>query len=176
MKHRLALVTGIFVAALAFAHSAPARADVGIGGGALIGTGTRIGGDAENNPYRLQLGAYGELDIGNLLIGVRGTRSLGSDPENCVERKCRDVKDLRTIGGDLGYIWHLPIIHLGPRLGIGYLKERDGERVGAYFEPGGSLDVKLLLFNIGAEIRYRIVAGASDANGFITYLRLGLRL
>ena len=174
MKHHLVLAIGISLAALAL--SAPARADIGIGGGALIGTGTNIGGHAENNPYKLQVGGYGELDIGNILIGIRGTRSLGSDPARCSDR-CRDVKDLRTFGGDLGYIWHLPVIHLGPRLGIGYLDEPDGRsRVGAYFEPGFSLDAKLLLFNVGAEIRYRAVAGASDANGFIAYLRLGLRL
>jgi hypothetical protein len=174
MKHHLALVVGLFVAALAI--SAPARADVGIGGGALIGTGTNLGGHAENNPYKLQVGGYGELDLGNFLIGIRGTRSLGSDPARCDTRKCRDVDDLRTIGGDFGYIWHLPVLHLGPRLGIGYLDEPNGDRVGAYFEPGFSLDAKLLLFNVGGEIRYRVVANAPDANGFIAYLRLGLRL
>lgn len=151
----------------------PASADVGLGGGALIGTGVDTG-DANNNPYRLQLGGYGELSIGNLLLGVRGTRSLKSEPEACAQSHCRDVKDLRTIGGDLGYIWHLPLIHLGPRLGIGYLNEKDGERVGAYFEPGASLDIHLLLFNVGAEMRYRVVTGNSEANGFLAYLRLGL--
>jgi hypothetical protein len=174
-KHQLVLFCSLIAAA--FALSVPAaRADVGLGAGALIGTGVNVGGDAENNPYKLQLGGYGEVDIGNLLVGIRGTRSLGSDPEACDERKCRDVRDLRTLGGDLGYIWHLPLIHVGPRLGIGYLKEKDGDRVGAYFEPGASLDVKLLLFNVGAEVRYRVVAGASDANGVLAYLRLGLRL
>jgi hypothetical protein len=174
MKHYRALLLGLFVAALAF--SAPARADVGIGGGALIGTGTNVGGIAENNPYKLQLGGYGELDLGNIMLGIRGTRSVGSDPAACQVNHCPDVRDLRTLGGDFGYIWHLPLLHFGPRLGIGYLDERDGSRVGAYFEPGVSLDVKLLLFNVGGEIRYRFVAGANDVDGFLAYLRIGLRI
>ncbi|HEY6878544.1 MAG TPA: hypothetical protein VI299_11025 [Polyangiales bacterium] len=173
MKHQLALASLAFVVALALAK--PASADVGLGGGALIGTGVDTG-DANNNPYRLQLGAYGELSIGNLLIGVRGTRSVKSDPAACSTRDCPDVKDLRTIGGDVGYIWHLPLIHLGPRLGIGQVKEPDGHRAGAYFEPGVSLDLHLLLFNIGAEARYRIVTNTGgDLNAFIAYLRLGLQ-
>jgi hypothetical protein len=177
MKHNraLLLVLGLIVAALAY--GAPARADVGIGGGALIGTGTNVGGIAENNPYRLQLGGYGELDLGNIMLGIRGTRSVGSDPAACEPNSCRDVDDLRTFGGDFGYIWHLPLLHFGPRLGIGYLDEPNGDdRVGAYFEPGASLDIKLLMFNVGGEIRYRFVAGADDVDGFLAYLRLGLRL
>jgi hypothetical protein len=172
MKIQRAFASLSFVVALALAM--PASADVGLGGGALIGTGVDTG-DANNNPYRLQIGGYGELDIGNLLIGVRGTRSVKSDPDCGGVERCRDVRDLRTIGGDLGYIWHLPLLHLGPRLGIGYLNEKDGDNVGAYFEPGASLDVHLLLFNIGAEIRYRFVTGTDgDLNAFLAYLRLGL--
>lgn len=173
MKYQLALASLSFVVALALAT--PASADVGIGGGFLIGSGVDTG-DADNNPYKLQLGAYGELNINNFMLGVRGTRSVGSDPSCATSSggQCPDVNDLRTIGGDLGYIWHLPIIHVGPRLGIGYLKERDGERVGAYFEPGGSLDVHLAVFNIGAEVRYRFVTNTPEANGFLAYLRLGL--
>jgi hypothetical protein len=174
MKIQLALASLSFVVALALA--VPASADVGLGGGALIGTGVDTG-DANNNPYRLQLGAYGELTIGNFLVGVRGTRSVKSDPAACAGNEgCRDVKDLRTIGGDLGYIWHLPFIHVGPRLGIGQVKESDGSKAGAYFEPGVSLDVHLLVFNIGAEARYRIVTNSGgDLNAFLAYLRLGLQ-
>jgi hypothetical protein len=172
-KHQFVLALGLIVSALAL--SVPARADIGIGGGALIGTGANIAGKADNNPYKLQLGAYGELDLGNFLIGVRGTRSLASNAD-CAGKTCRDVRDMKTIGGDLGYIWHMPIVHFGPRLGIGYLKENDGDRVGAYFEPGASLDLHLLMFNVGAEVRYRIVAGAHDVNGVIAYLRLGIHL
>jgi hypothetical protein len=172
MKNQLALASLAFVVALAF--SRPAAADVGLGGGALIGTGVNTG-DANNNPYKLQLGAYGELNIGNLLIGVRGTRSIKSDAD-CEKGggPCRDVRDLRTIGGDVGYLWNLPHIHFGPRLGIGHLKESDGDKVGAYFEPGASLDVHLLVFNVGLEARYRFVTNNSNANGVIAYLRLGL--
>lgn len=173
MKLQFALASLTFVVALALA--VPASADVGLGGGALIGTGIDTG-DANNNPYKLQLGAYGELDIGNFLIGVRGTRSVKSDPScTSASERCADVKDLRTIGGDVGYIWHLPLIHFGPRLGIGQVKEPDGSRAGAYFEPGVSLDVHLLLFNVGAEARYRIVTNTGgDLNAFLAYLRLGL--
>jgi hypothetical protein len=171
MKYQLALASLAFVAAVAL--SMPAKADIGLGGGALIGTGIDTG-DANNNPYKLQLGAYGELTINNFLIGVRGTRSVKSDPD-CRGDRCADVDDLRTIGGDVGYIWHLPLIHVGPRLGIGHLKESDGDRVGAYFEPGASLDIHLLLFNVGVEARYRFVTATPEANGFLAYLRLGLQ-
>ncbi|MDB4973765.1 MAG: hypothetical protein JWN48_2106 [Myxococcaceae bacterium] len=172
-KHHIVLALGLLVSALAL--SVPARADIGLGGGALIGTGVNLAGKADNNPYKLQVGGYGELDLGNFLVGVRGTRSLASNA-NCETKSCRDVRDMKTIGGDLGYIWHMPIVHIGPRLGIGYLKENDGERVGAYFEPGGSLDLHLLMFNLGAEVRYRVVAGAHDVNGLLAYLRLGIHL
>ena len=159
----------------AFALTAPARADVAVGGGALIGTGVDTG-EANNNPYRLQLGGYGELEIDSLVLGVRGTRSLKSAPESCIEA-CRDVKDLRTIGGDVGFEWKLLILRLGPHLGIGYLKEKDGDRVGAYFEPGAVLNIAILMFNVGAELRYRAVTGdGKDANAFLAYLKLGLRL
>lgn len=178
-KHQLVLLAGLIVSGLFL--SVPAHAQVGLGGGALIGTGVNGPSHADNNPYKLQIGAYGELDLGNFMIGIRGTRSLKSNPAACEVGHCRDVKDLRTIGGDLGYLWHLPLIDIGPRLGIGYLNERHHEpeapkHVGTYFEPGGSVDVKILLLNVGAEVRYRIVAGAKDVNGLIAYLRLGIRL
>ena len=177
-KHQLVLLAGLIVSAVFL--SVPAHAQVGLGGGALIGTGVNGPSHADNNPYKLQIGGYGELDLGSLMIGIRGTRSLASNPDACPAH-CRDVKDLRTIGGDLGYMWHLPLINIGPRLGIGYLNERHHEpeapkHVGTYFEPGGSVDLKILLFNVGAEVRYRIVAGAKDVNGVIAYLRLGIRL
>lgn len=172
MNHKLLIACGLFVSALAL--SASARADVALGGGALIGTGVDTG-DANNNPYRLQVGGYGELELDSLVLGVRGTRSLKSDPEACTER-CRDVKDLRTIGGDVGFQWTFAFLRIGPRLGIGYLKERDGDRVGAYFEPGAVADINIMFLNIGADIRYRAVAKESDANGFLAYLRLGIRL
>ncbi len=174
MKIQYALAALSFVVALALVM--PASADVGLGGGALIGTGINTG-DGNNNPYRLQLGAYGELNIDHFLIGVRGTRSLKSEPDcgSASGRQCADVKDLRTIGGDVGYMFNWPIVHFGPRLGIGQVKEKDGDRAGAYFEPGVSLDLHVLLFNIGAEVRYRIVTNTNhDLDGFLAYLRLGL--
>lgn len=173
MKHKFLTISALFVGLLAL--SAPARADVALGGGALIGTGVDTG-DANNNPYRLQLGGYGELEWDALVLGVRGTRSLKSDPEACAAEKCRDVKDLRTIGGDVGFEWEFTILRLGPHLGIGYLKEKDGDRVGAYFEPGAVADIAIAFLNIGAELRYRAVANASDANGFLAYLKLGIKL
>ncbi|HVZ36243.1 MAG TPA: hypothetical protein VG963_27635 [Polyangiaceae bacterium] len=173
MKYKLLTISALFAGALTL--STPARADVALGGGALIGTGVDTG-KANNNPYRLQLGGYGELEWDSLVLGVRGTRSLKSDPEACADKHCRDVKDLRTIGGDIGFQWMLAILRLGPHLGIGYLKERNGDRVGAYFEPGVVADIALAFFNVGAELRYRAVTHASDANGFLGYLKLGIRL
>jgi len=174
MNHKLTLVLGLFVALVAVsAPSAPARADIDLEVAALIGTGVDTE-DASNNPYALQLGAVGELTVGNLVLGVRGTRSKGTD-EECVD--CRNVKDIRTIGGDLGYSFNIAMLHIGPRLGLGYLKERDGDRVGGYLEPGAVAEAQIMLFVVGADLRYRVALGndADDLNGFLAYLRLGVR-
>lgn len=174
MNHKLSLVLGMFVALVAVsAPSADARADVDVEVAALIGTGVETD-SAPNNPYALQLGAVGELTLGNLVLGVRGTRSKGTNSD-CTG--CRDVKDIRTIGGDVGYAWKIAMLHIGPRLGLGYIKERDGDRVGGYLEPGAVAEAQIALFVVGADLRYRVALGkdTDNLNGFLGYLRLGLR-
>ncbi len=166
--------TSIYLALFTLCLSIPAAAsaDIDLAVVALVGSGVDTG-DAENNPYQLQLGAAGELTINGFVIGVRGTRSRGSD-SNCAG-KCVLVDDLRSIGGDLGFDWQFVLLHVGPRLGIGRLKERDGAIVAAYLEPGGVAEVELLMFTLGAEVRYRVAVKEPDANGLLAYLRLGLR-
>jgi hypothetical protein len=167
----LALTAVLFALCLGF--SSEARAEIDLEVAALIGTGVDTG-DADNNPYALQLGAVGELTINNWVFGVRGTRSIDTSDEDC-EIDCRDVKGIGSFGGDLGYSWNILLLHIGPRLGLGYLYEKDGDRSGGYFEPGAVAEVELLMFVVGADLRYRVAFGESDLNGFLAYARLGLR-
>lgn len=176
MNHKLTHALGLFAAVFALAllgFSGQARADLDVAAGALVGTGVDTG-DAENNPYALQLGAFGELIIGDLVLGIRGTRSLASDDEDCT-RDCRNVKGIRSFGGDVGWEWNFALLHVGPRLGFGYLNEKDGSRAAGYIEPGGVAEVQLLLFLAGIDLRYRVALGDSDLSGFLAYAKLGLR-
>lgn len=169
MKYQLAL--GLSVLAALFVCSATARADVHLEVAALIGTGVDTG-KADNNPYALQIGALGELNINDLVLGVRGTRSLRND-DKCAG--CREVKGLRTFGGDVGFDWNLAILRLGPRFGFGYINEKDGSRTAGYIEPGGAAEVGIGLFVAGVDLRYRVALKESDLSAFLAYLRLGLR-
>lgn len=175
MNHKLAqgigLLAAVFVLSLGFTSDARAEIDVEVA--ALIGTGVDTG-DAENNPYALQLGALGELSINSLVLGVRGTRSLASDDEDCTT-ECRNVKGIRSFGGDVGWAWNILMLHIGPRLGFGYLNEKDGSRAAGYIEPGAVAEVNVLLFAAGIDLRYRVAINESDLNGFLAYARLGLR-
>lgn len=170
MKHKITLSLGLLAALFLF--SAPARADIDLEVSGLIGTGVDTG-DAPNNPYSLQLGALGELIIDDFVIGMRGTRSMGND-DDC-EQNCPNVKDLRTLGGDLGFEWDLVFLHIGPRVGFGYIKERNGDRRTGYIEPGAVAEVQLAMFAVGAELRYRVAVKESDLNAFLAYARIGLR-
>lgn len=170
-KLLLGLALGLAVGCM---NSATARADVAVEVAGLIGTGVDTG-DADNNPYALQLGALGELTLGNIVLGVRGTRSIASDEEDCTV-ECRNVKGIRSFGGDVGYSLNVLLLHLGPRLGFGYLNERDGSRAAGYFEPGAVAEVAVALFVAGVDLRYRIAVKESDLSGFLAYLRLGLRI
>jgi hypothetical protein len=85
------------------------------------------------------------------------------------------VDDLRTLGVDLGYEWELAMLHLGPRLGVGYVNERHDGLQATYFEPGAVGEVELGIFLVGADVRYRFVINDTIANGLLVYARLGLR-
>ena len=175
MNHKHLLGLGLFVATLltVLGSGGTARADLDLAGGALLGTGVDTG-DAENNPYALQLGGFGELVINNVVLGIRGTRSIASDDEDCTVR-CRNVKGIRSFGGDVGFEWDILMLHLGPRLGFGYLNERDGTRAAGYIEPGAVAEITLLLFAAGIDLRYRVAFGEPELNGFLAYARIGLR-
>jgi hypothetical protein len=161
-------------AASTFLPSSAAALDLDVAGVLLLGTGVDTG-DAENNPYQLQFGGAGELTINGFVVGVRGTRSVGSD-DDCSTPGCARVNDLRTIGGDFGFDWEFLLLHISPRFGVGQLKERDdGSRVAMYLEPGGVAEVELGWITLGADLRYRIAVDESDANGFLAYFRGGLR-
>jgi hypothetical protein len=169
---RASLVSILSIMALVLT-SGPARAsDIDVAGVLLIGSGVDTG-DAPNNPYQLQLGGAGELTINGLVLGVRGTRSVGSDRACGVP--CANVNDLRSIGGDVGFDWQFALLHVSPRLGIGRLKERDGSIVSAYLEPGGVAELEIAILTLGAEVRYRVALGEPDVSGLLAYLRLGLR-
>jgi hypothetical protein len=169
MKHTLVLSLGLLAALSSL--SAPARADIDLQGALLVGTGVATS-EIDNNPYALQLGGVAELNIDNFVIGFRGTRSVSS---NDCDAPCRNVNDLRSLGGDVGYEWDLSILHLGPRVGFGQLKEKDGDIAGGYVEPGGVADVQIAIFTAGVDLRYRFAVKESDLNAFLAYARFGLR-
>ncbi len=165
------LCLALFVSCLSIPRQASAQVDLAVVG--LLGTGVDTG-DAHNNPYQLQLGAAGEVTFLGFVVGVRGTRSLGSD-DKCTTSPCTRVNDLRTIGADFGFDWQFVLLHISPRFGVGYLKETSGERVAGYLEPGGVAEVEIALFTVGAELRYRVAVKEPDANGLLGYFRAGLR-
>jgi hypothetical protein len=136
----------------------------------LIGSGVDTG-NADNNPYALQLGGAVELIGSGYVLGFRGTRSVGTNTPSG-----RNVDDLRTLGADLGFEWGLPLIKLGPRLGIGQVRERNDGLRAPYLEPGAVAEVVLGIFLAGVDFRYRVAINDTVANGFLAYARLGLRL
>lgn len=150
--------------------STTARADVDLQAVGFIGSGVDTG-NADNNPYALQLGAAAELIAAGYVLGVRGTRSIGTDTETG-----RKVDDLRTIGADLGFEWGIPILKISPRLGIGQVRERNDGLRAPYLEPGGVAEVVLGIFVAGVDLRYRVAINDRVANGFLAYARIGLRL
>ena len=165
-----------FFAALLFAFSltpsSAAALDLDVAGVFLLGSGVDTG-DAENNPYQLQIGGAGELTINGIVVGIRGTRSVGSR-EDC-SPGCLQVDDLRTIGGDFGFDWEFLLLHISPRFGVGRINERDGGRVAAYIEPGGVAEIELGWITLGADLRYRVAISEADLSGFLAYFRGGLR-
>jgi hypothetical protein len=161
----LAVLGGLFVVT-------PSAHALDLEGVLLVGTGVNTG-DSKNNPYALQIGGAGELTVAGWVVGVRGTRSFGTN-EECVD--CINVKDLRTIGGDFGWDWEVLLLHISPRLGFGYIKERTGdERVTGYLEPGAVVEAEVALFVAGLDVRYRYAVKEDELSGVIGYVRAGLR-
>jgi hypothetical protein len=158
---------GLVVAVCAVSTSARADVDLEIAG--LIGTGVDTG-NAPNNPYALQVGATAELILWGYVVGARATRSFGTDSDSG-----RAVNDLRTLGADLGYEWELSLLHIGPRLGIGQISERNGGFKAPYLEPGAVAEVEIGWFAAGVDVRYRVAINNTVANGFLVFGKLGLR-
>ena len=178
LAHSKLQVLGALAAmTLVAAFGSQARADVDLEGVLLLGTGVDTG-KAPNNPYAMQFGGALELTVSGFVAGVRATRSVATDKacdllntDECDKR----VRDLRTVGLDLGMDWELSLLHVSPRFGFGYLNEKDGDRAGTYLEPGGVAEVELGWFVAGADLRYRFAIREAEANGFLAYLRAGLR-
>jgi len=151
------------------AVSARARADVDLEVAALVGTGVDTG-NAPNNPYALQIGAAAELIVSGYVLGARATRSFGTNSDSG-----RAVNDLRTLGADVGYEWELALLHIGPRLGVGQISERNNGFKAPYLEPGAVAEVELGWFVAGVDVRYRVAINNTVANGLLVFGKLGLR-
>jgi hypothetical protein len=152
-----------------WAVSASAQAGVDLELTALIGTGVDTG-NAPNNPYALQLGGAAELIVSGYVLGARATHSFGTNSDSG-----RNVDDLTTLGADLGYEWELSLLHIGPRFGVGQLRERNDGLRAPYIEPGAVAEIEIGWFVVGADIRYRVAINDTIANGFLAYAKIGLR-
>lgn len=166
MRSYLSLL-GLVLAFSAVSATAQAGVDVELTG--LLGTGVDTG-NAPNNPYALQIGGAAELIVSGYVLGFRATRSIGTDSDNP-----RNVDDLRTLGADLGYEWELALLHIGPRFGVGQVRERNDGLRAPYIEPGAVAEIEIGLFVIGADLRYRVAIQDSSANGLLVYGKMGLR-
>ena len=144
-----------------------ARADFDIAGVALLGSGVDTG-DEPHNPYAFQVGGELEMIINGFVVGGRVTRALTSGDVP------RDLH-LLAFGGDLGYEWELAIVHLGPRVAMGQIRQIDANWKSFYIEPGAVVDIELGWFLIGAELRYRFVTEDMDRSGIMALARIGLR-
>jgi hypothetical protein len=147
--------------------------DTDLAGGVLIGSGVDTG-DSENNPYQLQFGGFVELIIDGYVLGFRGVRTVGSDSD-CEGASCAALDDLRSMGGDFGFEWELLMLHIGPRLGVGRVREVEAGLKAPYLDPGGVAEIELGPFLGGVDIRYRVAIGEPELNGLLAYARLGLR-
>jgi hypothetical protein len=169
----LPLLTCLGLAAVAL----PARADTDLAGAILIGSGVDTG-DSENNPYQLQFGGAVELIVNGYVFGFRGIRTLGENIDERCEASGRcdlAVNDLRSMGGDLGYEWEVLVLHIGPRLGIGRVREVDVGFKAPYLDPGGVAEVELGPFLAGVDVRYRFALGEPALSGLLAYAKIGLR-
>jgi hypothetical protein len=155
--------------------AAPARADVDLALGALIGSGTSTG-DGDHNLYALQYGGFVELIVGGYVMGFRALRARATGPYPTSPGSDVLINDhVRAWGGDLGYEWELLMLHLGPRLGIGRVTMDALDLDALYLDPGGVAEIELGPFLGGVDIRYRVAIGEPELSGLLAYARLGLR-
>jgi hypothetical protein len=158
----------VFALLLCCGLSKPARADIDLEGTMLVGSGVDTG-DQKGNIYALQLGGQVELIINGFVGGFRVTRAISFTEQP-------SALDLRGIGGDLGYEWELSLLHIGPRLGLGYLSTlRKDEFKSFYLEPGGVAEIEIGWFVVGADVRYRVAVEDKNRNGLLVYGKIGLR-
>ena len=142
--------------------------------GVLGGTGIGSSSD-DGSPYRIILGAEAAVIVSNYVVGARYLRTWAEVPEACVD--CERIGDLTSLGLDLGYEWELAMLHLGPRLGVGWMWDSGADDAvkDIYLDPGAALDVQIALFVVGVDVRYRVVPSQSSANSGIALAKLGLR-
>jgi hypothetical protein len=165
MRNHLLVITALV---LGLGLGNRARADVDLEGTLLIGSGVDTG-DQKGNTYAFQIGGQAELIINGFVGGVRVTRAISF-------RDGPAALDLRSFGGDLGYEWELSIVHIGPRLGLGYVSTlRKDAFESFYLEPGAVAEVEIGWFVAGGDVRYRVVTEDKDRNGLLAYAKIGLR-
>jgi hypothetical protein len=158
----------VFALLLALGFGKPARADFDIEGTLLVGSGADMKQD-NGNVYALQVGGALELIINGIVVGGRATRAFSSSDQPT-------ALDLRAIGGDLGYEWELWLLHIGPRVGLGYISTRRKDEFSSFYvEPGVVAEIEIGWFVAGADARYRVVTEDMDRNGFLVYGKIGLR-
>jgi hypothetical protein len=163
-NHLLAALALLF----AVGFSSPARADIDLEGTLLVGSGVDTG-HQKGNTYALQIGGQVELIINGFVGGFRATRAISF-------RDGPAALDLRSIGGDLGYEWEIAFLHIGPRVGLGYVSTlRKNEFESFYVEPGAVAEIEVGWFVVGADVRYRVVTADMDRNGLLVYGKIGLR-
>lgn len=163
-NHLLAVLALVF--AVGFSH--PARADIDLEGTLLLGSGVDTG-DQKGNTYALQIGGQVELIISGFVAGFRATRAISF-------RDGPAALDLRSIGGDLGWEWEIAMLHIGPRVGLGYVSTlRKDTFESFYVEPGAVAEVEIGWFVVGGDVRYRVVTKDMDRNGLLVYGKIGLR-
>jgi len=66
-------------------------------------------------------------------------------------------------------------LHIGPRLGIGQVREHDDGLRAPYLEPGAVAEVEVGWFVVGADVRYRVAIKDNVASGLLVFGKLGLR-
>jgi hypothetical protein len=167
--------TLLLLGALALVSLAAPAAKADVSGGLLIGSGVETG-DSETNPYQLQIGGWVELIHDGYIIGFRGLRTLGENVDDSCTSCDLQVRDLRSMGADLGYEWTIAVLHIGPRFGIGRVREVDEGLKAPYLDPGGVAEVELGPFLAGVDVRYRFAPGDRELDGLLVYGKIGLRL
>lgn len=166
-----AVLTAVALAAPSAAHADLPDVEAGILGG------TGVGSKADGSPYKIVLGAEAALIVASVYVGVRYLHTWSELPDVCTT-DCQRVGDLNSLGVDLGYDLELWLLHLSPRLGIGWTADTGADDTvrNAYLDPGAAAAIEVGWFLVGIDVRYRVVIGASEGNSGIALGKIGLRI